>query len=127
MEIKDAVGQNIIIHMTNGQPVIGKLLEFDEETDTMVVNQAMEVHFMPNPQRPGAVSVQYTPFLAFGGVLPVIENMPINHGDTLLVRVGAGVPKTIEDGYLQAISKVQIATAGTMSSLVNGSGSRIHK
>lgn len=110
--IEKAIGQVVILHMTNGQPVIGKLAAYDADDNGIVMHKAMELNFVPNPRSPSQVGVQYTPFLAFGGILPPLENMPISLADTLLMRSGAQVPKTIEDGYLQATTGIATAPAG---------------
>jgi hypothetical protein len=111
------VDKVVILHMTNGQPVIGKVAEVRPDANEIVLYRAMELMFMQNPRQPGAVSVSYTPFLAFGGVLPPLEKMPVSLADTLLVRSDNLVPKTVEDGYLQAISGLQLAPAGAEKSL----------
>lgn len=107
------IGKVVILHMTNGQPVIGKAVAYNEDTNELTLNRAMELMFMQNPRQPGQVNVQYTPFLAFGGILPPLENLPVSLADTLLVRSDALVPKTIEDGYLQSVSGIQLASQGS--------------
>lgn len=115
--IEKLVDSVVILHMTNGQPVIGKVVAANAETNEITLYRSMEMHFMANPRDPSQISVQYTPFLAFGGVLPPVERLPVSLADTLLVRHGMLVPKTIEDGYLQSISGIQIAGAGAEKGL----------
>lgn len=116
-DMNTLAGEVVILHMTNGQPVIGRVVKYNAEDNEVVLYRAMEMMFLPNPRSPDQINVQFTPFLAFGGVLPPVENMPISLADTLLLRSGALVPKTLENGYMQSISGIQIAGANTASAL----------
>lgn len=111
MNLQEAVGTVVILHMTNGQPVVGRLQEYDADNNGVTIYKAMELNFMQHPSKQGAVSVQFTPFLAFGGILPPLELMPLDLADMLFVRAGAQVPKQIEDGYLQATSGIALASS----------------
>jgi len=112
--LDNAVGSIIMLHLTNGMPLMAKLASYDEDSNTVILNKAMEVNFVQNPRDPRQIAVQFLPAFTFanpvtGPLLPVIDNLPLSLADVLLVRDGAQVPKQIEDGYLQATSGVVIA------------------